>query len=229
MIQIEFQAGMLQIRSIGFFGHFTSSRAGNLILGWGRIFQTASGRVVMLRAGQQISWRIVPRLGRLTADTSGQTVPLSSDIEAGQPNNRVVRICEGELLWQAEIERPRDGSVADTGHAVISDWGSPGGCKGGFYVFAPDGTVLINQKMRANMGITGIADDGTLAWCTTIYSSQQKYDDRLIVFSLSPPKAILNAANPASQSKIIHVQKVDKTIEVSTIGERYLYDVSGRL
>lgn len=232
MVEIEFIAGMLEIRSIGFFGQFTRSPNGTLIISWGCLFQAAGkeGHVVMLRTGQQVSQRTIPRLGHLIAVGNSERKTLSSSSSGRESTDpRVVSIGDGELLWQTEIERPNDGNVADTGHAVINDWGSLGGCDGTFYAFGPDGTLLVKQQMRANMDKPGLTNDGTLAWCTTIYSNVEKYDSKLSVFSLSPPKMILNATRPPSEWKVASVRRVGTNTEVSTTGARYLYDLRGVL
>ena len=95
---------------------------------------------------------------------------------------------EGIVVWQRAIERPNDGTVADTGHCVVNDWRFGTGMDGIFYAFGPDGSVLIRQDFQANLFSSSVAVDGMLACCNTAYSDVESDSGKLAVFSVSPPR-----------------------------------------
>ena len=151
-----------------------------------------------------------------------QKVNLISEQEfpINEGTTKVVTVHDGELLWQRDIERPNDGAVANDGNCVINDWRFGVGEHGTFYAFDRIGNVLVREDFSANLFKAGIEADGTLAWCTC---------DKLVVFSLSPPKMLLKTACPPLGWGIKSVGTDGTNIEVTTTGVRYLFDQRGVL
>lgn len=107
---------------------------------------------------------------------------------------RIILISEGRVLWQREFERPNDGVVADSGHAVVNDCLFSDKLSGAFYVLSPAGDILLEKTFAANLSKCGINGIGTIAWCFTASSYDTQDSEKLFIFSIQPPKILLKIA-----------------------------------
>lgn len=145
------------------------------------------------------------------------------------PPGQIVMLRDGEILWHRNLNRPTDAVVVDSGRSIVTDWPSMSAGESTFYVFGPEGEILVKQAFHANLMKTVITQDGELAWCMTAYSNDENDNNKLVVFSLSPTKLLLNVTRPSWQWEIVGLRLVDLTIEVITTVVPYKYDQSGIL
>jgi len=107
---------------------------------------------------------------------------------------RVALLQNKKILWQVELQRPNDGAVANTGHAVVNDELFGLGLQGEFYLFSPRGVVILKKKFNANLHHCGVTDKGEIAWCSTVSSDDPEASDLLCVFNVSPLRLLLQTS-----------------------------------
>lgn len=138
---------------------------------------------------------------------------------------RVALINNKRLMWQRDLERPNDGSVANSGHAAVNDWLFGDGLNGTFYVFSPEGDTIIESHFAANLMSCGLTDDGTIAWCSTARANDEEDSRRLSVFTVVPPKRLFKT--DVLYGNVSEVTVSDEAIHVVTdqkIPYRFSFD-----
>lgn len=120
---------------------------------------------------------------------------------------------EGKVIWSRSLERPRRGGVSSDGHVAVEDWLFGRGRKGSFYVFSPEGKVLIRERFSANLSHSGIAPDASLAWCSTA-SSETSDSRQLAVFEVDPPSLLFKRDRLYGQPE--RVMRTPEGLEVHT-------------
>jgi hypothetical protein len=98
-------------------------------------------------------------------------------------NGRYILIDGDKIILQGELERPNDGKVSNQGFFVINDWMFKGDLTGTFYAFDISGKKLIRYKVSANLGKSGISNDGRYAVCQT-YDSKTEDGNKIFLFDL---------------------------------------------
>jgi len=189
--------GCLQIPSIDFRGYHSISPNEEFLVGW----QDADYR----------SWRSGPFRAGFRASGMG----------------RVIVLRRASICWVRDLERPNDGEITDTGHAVINDWQFGNGLKGTFYCFSPQGKTLVRATFRANLWKPSIAADASLAWCRTLASDVVEDSGKLIVFSLRPPCQCVKIS--PRRLEILGIRHVDSGVALDTATVPYIYDWDGTL
>jgi len=84
---------------------------------------------------------------------------------------RCILVKDNQLLYQIDMERPNNGSVADNGMVAINDWRFGLKLNGIFYILEKDGSKLIEHHTKVNLLDCGISNSGELAWCNSASSS----------------------------------------------------------
>jgi tetratricopeptide (TPR) repeat protein len=102
---------------------------------------------------------------------------------------RAILLKNKKLKWSKEFERPHDGEVSNEGYMALNDWLFGEGLKGKFYVLNPDGNILIEDKLSANLQDLGITMDSRLAWTTTA-ASDNSYSNQLFVYDIAHRKRL---------------------------------------
>ncbi|MDX2028231.1 MAG: hypothetical protein SFW62_06315 [Alphaproteobacteria bacterium] len=72
-----------------------------------------------------------------------------------------------KIVMNGELQRPNHGHVADTGVFSIEDWGFGPSLKGTFYVYSPDGEIVIEKNFAANIYNSAVSLNGRFAVCQT--------------------------------------------------------------
>ncbi|WP_269850018.1 hypothetical protein [Methanosarcina horonobensis] len=83
-----------------------------------------------------------------------------------------------------------NGMVSKLGVFIISDLTSKG-MYGVFNIINADGETLIRQRCRANLGSTGISDDGSFAVCQALESTSKSDSCKLFFFDIKNKKIVM--------------------------------------
>ena len=139
---------------------------------------------------------------------------------------RVILIRDNQILYQVDMERPNDGSVANNGRVAINDWRFGLNLDGIFYVIEKEGSKLIEHLTKANLYTCGISEDGQLAWCNSTSSEDENESDKLFIFSTSPPKLLFKMDGRDTPEKI---EKAENEILIRLKGFDRRYTINGEL
>jgi tetratricopeptide (TPR) repeat protein len=95
----------------------------------------------------------------------------------------------GKIKLQAKMRHPNNGMVSNSGVFILSDWTSKG-MYGVFHIINADGETLIKQRCKANLGHTGISDDGRFAVCQALESTNKLDSCKLFFFDIKNRKLL---------------------------------------
>ena len=95
----------------------------------------------------------------------------------------------GKLKFQAKMRHPNNGMVSNSGVFILSDL-TPKGTFGIFHIINADGEVLVKQRCKANLGTTGISEDGQFAVCQTLESTSKSDSCKLYFFDTKNKKLL---------------------------------------
>jgi hypothetical protein len=98
-------------------------------------------------------------------------------------NGKYILLERGKLKLQAKMKHPYNGMVSNSGVFILSDLTSKG-MYGVFHIINSDGESLIKQRCRANLGPTGISDDGRFAVCQALESASKPDSCKLFFFDI---------------------------------------------
>jgi tetratricopeptide (TPR) repeat protein len=104
-------------------------------------------------------------------------------------NGKYILLERGKVKLQAKMRHPNNGMVSNSGVFILSDLTSKG-MYGVFHIFNPDGETLIKQRLKANLGPTGISDDGRFAVCQAIESTSKSDSCKLFFFDVKNRKLL---------------------------------------
>lgn len=104
-------------------------------------------------------------------------------------NGRYILLKNGKVKVQGKMKRPNDGMVSNSGVFILSDWGSQN-MSGIFYVINAEGETLIQQRCKANIGNTGISDDGCFAVCQALKSDNESDSSKMFFFDVKERKLL---------------------------------------
>lgn len=104
---------------------------------------------------------------------------------------RLILKAAGNVAWQSTLERPKNGTVANNGYVAVEDSLFGSGLKGVFYVFSPQGEIIIRHQVASMLRRSGIFPDGHFAWCTTAASRVARDSRKFYLFSIFPPRLAL--------------------------------------
>lgn len=102
---------------------------------------------------------------------------------------RYILLEHGKVKLQAKMKRPNNGMVSNSGIFTLSDWTSIN-MRGVFYVINADGETLIQRRFKANIGYTGISDNGLFAVCQTLKSDDESDSSKLFFFDVKNRKLL---------------------------------------
>jgi len=139
---------------------------------------------------------------------------------------RVILVSANQILYQFDMERPKDGSVANNGRVAINDWRFGLKLNGIFYVLEKNGSKLIEHHTRANLYKCGISEDSQLAWCNSASSEDENDSDKLFIFSTSPQKLLFKVDARDIPEKI---QRAETEILITLRGFERRYSFDGKL
>lgn len=97
---------------------------------------------------------------------------------------------DGATLATGRLERPQDGHVADNGTFILSDWMFGDGLNGRICAFRADGQKLLEREFSANLGSSGISNDGRFAICQTAHAPGSPDSNRHFLFGLEAGQEI---------------------------------------
>jgi len=96
---------------------------------------------------------------------------------------------KGKLKLQAKMRHPNSGMVSNYGVFILSDL-TPKGTYGVFHIINADGETLIKQRCKANLGATGISEDGHFAVCQALESTSKSESCKLYFFDIKNKKLL---------------------------------------
>ena len=102
-----------------------------------------------------------------------------------------------KLLFKKRLERPNDCYVSNNGISICCDWLNTDDLEGKFIVFDQTGKLIFSKKTTANIGSSGISDDGEIAIFET-YNSKTEDADQIFVIDTVQCKAISMFNRPIS-------------------------------
>jgi len=123
---------------------------------------------------------------------------------------------EGQERARGRLERPNDGAVANDGRFVLPDWLFTDQLAGQFYAFAPDGTVLISERLGANAGTAAISPDGRTALVETLANPGDRTWSNLLLcydldartrrWAINPPAGIVRIDFEDPQQAVLYLR-----------------------
>jgi tetratricopeptide (TPR) repeat protein len=96
-----------------------------------------------------------------------------------------------EVIVDKRLQRPNQGHVANTGHSSVEDWLFDEGPCGKFYVFAPDGTIMVERRFAANIFNSAISENGIFAVCQ-MCSAKNDDGETLTMFDITRRKELFS-------------------------------------
>ncbi len=116
--------------------------------------------------------------------------------DKGNGRFTLYNVQRNEICIDLDLERPNNGHVSDNGFCCIEDWLLGEGLKGNFYVFSPNGKIIVNRRFSANIYNNDISCSGTLAVCQT--ANAKHFDgNKLTAFDLFSEQELFSVI-PAS-------------------------------
>jgi len=117
-------------------------------------------------------------MGQFVKSNSGDWVLLWDDYDevsrrggARENGNGHYALCNTKsntvLVDGRSLERPNNGCISENGNFSLEDWHFSSGSNGTFYIFSPDGAVLLSRKYSANITKSKISPSGKYAVCQT--------------------------------------------------------------
>lgn len=104
-------------------------------------------------------------------------------------NGKYILLKRGKVKFQAKMRHPNNGMVSNSGVFILSDW-TYKGMYGVFHIINTDGETLIRQRCKANLGHTGISDDGRFAVCQALESTSKSDSCKLYFFDIKNRKLL---------------------------------------
>jgi hypothetical protein len=104
-------------------------------------------------------------------------------------NGKYILLERGKVKLQAKMKHPNNGMVSNSGVFILSDFTSKG-MYGVFNIINSDGETLIKQRCKANLGHTGISDDGSFAVCQALESTSKSDNCKLFFFDIKNRKLL---------------------------------------
>lgn len=104
-------------------------------------------------------------------------------------NGKYILLERGKVKLQVKMKHLDNGMVSNSGVFIISDLTSKG-MYGVFNIINADGETLIRQRCRANLGPTGISDDGHFAVCQALESTGKSDSCKLFFFDIKNKKLL---------------------------------------
>lgn len=104
-------------------------------------------------------------------------------------NGKYILLERGKLKLQAKMKHPDNGMVSNSGIFILSDSTSKG-TYGVFHIINANGETLIRQRCKANIGTTGISDDGRFAVCQALESTSKPDSCKLFFFEIKNKKLL---------------------------------------
>lgn len=127
------------------------------------------------------------------------------------------------------MERPNDGKISNGGNFILNDWmeyvdyGEK--LRGTFYAFAATGEVLISQEFKANLGTTGLSDDGRFSFCDTGDSDYKPHSSKIFIFDLETRTLLSTIDGSAGERCRFDVQhRIINFIEYDATERRYTFE-----
>lgn len=150
-------------------------------------------------------------------------------ISEGEKAAKFLLIEKNEIILSGKMIRPMEGKVATNGTFILSDWHSEDEYGGIFYVIRKDGVVIVQCKVKANLGNTGISDDGNYAVCQTWNSPISPEDsNKLFFFDLTKPVLVWSCEPEPGQADSIRFDNKNKILFLDyNNGKSYQYDYDG--
>ena len=104
-------------------------------------------------------------------------------------NGKYILLERGKVKLQVKMKHLDNGMVSNSGVFIISDSTSKG-MYGVFNIINADGETLIRQRCRANIGSTGISEDGHFAVCQALESTSKSDSCKLFFFDIKNEKLL---------------------------------------
>lgn len=127
-----------------------------------------------------------------------------------------------KLLFKKRLERPNDCYVCNNGISICCDWLNSDDLEGKFIVFDQTGKLIFSKKTTANIGSSGISDDGKIAIFET-YFSKTEDADQIFVIDTARCKVISRFNRPTSfnDTQIDTIKGLIKLID----NRKFIYEV----
>ncbi len=107
-------------------------------------------------------------------------------------------VLNGEnLLFKKRLERPNNCYVSDNGISICCDWLNIDNLEGKFIVFDQRGKQIFSKKITANLGSSGISDDGKIAIFET-YNSGTEDSNQIFIVNIEQGKIFSKFDRPSS-------------------------------
>lgn len=124
--------------------------------------------------------------GKYNRSPNGKFILVWDDLNE---KGKYILLENGKVKLQAKMRHPNNGMVSNSGVFILNDWTS----KGMYWVFNiinADGETLIRQRCKANLGYTGISDDGRFAACQALESTNKSDSCKLFFFDIKKRKLL---------------------------------------
>jgi hypothetical protein len=136
----------------------------------------------------------------------------------------------GATLATGRLERPQDGHVADNGTFILSDWMFGDGLNGRFCAFRADGQKLLEREFSANLGTSGISNDGRFAVCQTAHAPGSPDSNRHFLFDLEEGQEIASWMQETGWTNSYEIDSANRSvILVGQDDERVGYGFDGAM
>ena len=95
----------------------------------------------------------------------------------------------GRVKLRANMTRPHNGMVSNSGAFVLNDWTSEN-LNSIFNIISPDGESIVKKRFKANIFNIGISDDGQFSVCQTARSDDKSDSNKLCFFDVISRKLL---------------------------------------
>ncbi len=182
------------------------------------------------RSGEKAIDDIVGFYGTKVFSFNNEYCVISRDgyhTEDNWKNGEIALVKAQTLLFKKKLQRPHDCHVSNTGIVVCCDWLKTDGLHGKFLVFDSHGELLFSRKTSANIGNSGISEDGNIAIFET-FNSETKDSDKIFIVDIVA-KNIVNSFDRPCSFNDVHISAGSQRIDlIDNKGFHYEIDFEGK-
>lgn len=137
---------------------------------------------------------------------------------------------DGAILATGRLERPQDGHLADNGTFILNDWMFGDGLNGRLCAFRADGQKLLEREFSANLGTSGISNDGRFAICQTLHAPGSSDSNRHFLFDLEVGQEIASWMQETGWTNSYEIDSTNRNVVlVGQDDERVGYGFDGEM
>lgn len=99
-------------------------------------------------------------------------------------------IHNAQILCKGKLKSPNDCKIWNNGKFIINDYLDRSELKGDFYIFKPDGSLILKKNLNANLHTNGISINGRYACAQTANNPKEDDGGKLFIFDINNKRVI---------------------------------------